>query len=367
MNRFGSVTAPEKQIPRRGLPERTSWNVIVSCWLLLALAYTPAVVLTSPPAQARGLAAFFEAFVFLIGSYLPWALGTPALLHLSKCWIVDTGRRARHLVLLAGGGVLAIPLLTALGWLAGHALVRMTGGAESVLFDLRANQSALVATALFAIPLYLAVMGIGQLLGHAALRRGRERELAGLNEEALRSRLQQHFLFNALNAIGELGYRDAALADRALGHVARLLRALLERPPEVSLREEIGTAAEFMQLHQVLATAPAMHIEVEPAAWNASVPSMVLQPLLENAIQHGAPSGHGRGILISAAVSDATLVLSVENSVQDERAGGLGIGLDNLRRRLALLYGPPATLTTQREGQRFTATVRMPWVKAALP
>lgn len=366
MNRFGSVTAPDK-ILRPVSPERVPWDVIVLCWLVLALAYTPAVVLTSPPAQARGPAAFFEALVFLIGSYLPWALATPALLHLSGRWMLGAGRRARHLALLAGTGMLAIPLLTALGWLAGHALVRMTGVSEPVPFDLRAGQSALVATALFAIPLYLAVMGIGQLLGHAALRREKERELAGLNEEALRSRLQQHFLFNALNAIGELGYRDAALADRALGHVARLLRALLERPPEVSLREEIGTAAEFMQLHQVLATAPAMDIEVEPAAWNAGVPSMVLQPLLENAIQHGAPGGHGQGILIRATVTDATLVLAVENRVQEERPGGLGIGLDTLRRRLALLYGPPATLTTQQQGQRFTATVRMPCVEAAHP
>lgn len=367
MRQSGFAVTPDETRLHGGLSERPPWGVILLCWLILALAYTPAVVLTSPSPPPRGVPAFFEAFVFLMGSYTPWMLATPILLQLSSRWVVGVGRSPRHLAFLAGTGLLAIPLLTALGGLVGQVLVRTLDMGGSAPLDLRASRSALVATTLFAIPLYLAVVGIGQLLAHAALRRERERVLARLNEEALRSRLQQHFLFNALSAIGELGYRDAARADRALGHVAGLLRALLERPAEVALRDEIGAAADFIELHQLLTRDVALDIEVEPAAWNARVPSMILQPLLENALQHGLPDALASGIRIKATVTDGSLMLSVENRVRHARPGGLGIGLDNLRKRLVLLYGSPATLTTQRDDHRFIATVRMPCVEAAPP
>jgi len=243
----------------------------------------------------------------------------------------------------------------------------MFGLAGQGQLDLRSSQRALVATALFAIPLYLAVMGVGQLLAHTALKSERERLLARLNEEALRSRLHQHFIFNALNAIGELGYRDAPKADRALGHVANLLRALLESAPAVALRDEIGACAEFIELHQVLSGNITFVAEIEPGAWEASVPSMVLQPLLENAIQHGADTDGAVEINIGANLQDGDLVISVVNSVNRRSSGGLGIGLDHLRKRLVLAHGAGASLTTQCEKNRFIASIRLPLMEHYQP
>lgn len=339
---------------------RVRWQWIGLSWLVLAFAYTPAVVLTAPSAGTPEASNFLHAFLFLVGSYTPWALATPMLLGLSRRWIIGGGRSAYHLIWGVLFGLLAIPLLTGVGWGLGHGVLNMFGLAGRGQWDLHSSQRALVATALFAIPLYVAVMGVGQLLAHTALKSERESLLARLNEEALRSRLHQHFIFNALNAIGELGYRDAPKADRALGHVANLLRALLESAPAVALRDEIGACAEFIELHQVLSGNITFVAEIESGAWDASVPSMVLQPLLENAIQHGADTDGAVEIKIGASLQDGDLVISVENSVNGRSSGGLGIGLDHLRKRLVLAHGAGASLTTQCEKKRFIASIRLP-------
>lgn len=346
---------------------RVRWRWVGLSWLVLAFAYTPAVVLTSPSDGARSASDILHAFLFLVGSYTPWALATPMLFGLSERWIIGAGRSAYHLIWVALFGLLAIPLLTGAGWGLGHGVLNMFGLAGQGQLDLRSNQRALVATALFAIPLYLAVMGAGQLLAHTALKSERERLLARLNEEALRSRLHQHFIFNALNAIGELGYHDAPKADRALGHVANLLRALLESAPAVALRDEIGACAEFIELHQVLSGNITFVAEIEPGAWDASVPSMVLQPLLENAIQHGADTDGAVEINIGANLQDGDLVISVVNSVNRRSSGGLGIGLDHLRKRLVLAHGAGASLTTQCEKNRFIASIRLPLMEHYQP
>ncbi|WP_186829669.1 sensor histidine kinase [Xanthomonas campestris] len=346
---------------------RVRWHWVGLSWLMLALAYTPAVVLTPNSAGTREASSFLHTFLFLVGSYTPWALTTPMLLGLSGRWIIGTGRSAYHLIWIALFGLLAIPLLTGMGWGLGHGVLNVFGLAGQGQLDMRSSQRALAATALFAIPLYLAVMGVGQLLAHTALKSERERLLMRLNEEALRSRLHQHFIFNALNAIVELGYRDAPKADRALGHVANLLRALLESAPAVALREEIGACAEFIELHQVLSGNITFVVEIEGCAWGASVPSMVLQPLLENAIQHGADIDGSVEIKIGANTQGGDLVVSVVNSVNGRSASGLGIGLDHLRKRLVLAHGAEASLTTRREENRFIASIRLPLMEHDQP
>lgn len=346
---------------------RVRWRWVGLSWLVLAFAYTPAVFLTSRSDGARSASDLLHAFLFLVGSYTPWALATPMLFGLSERWIIGAGRSAYHLIWVALFGLPAILLLTGAGWGLGHGVLSMFGFAGQGQLDLHSSQRALVATALFSIPLYLAVMGVGQLLAHTALKSERERLLARLNEEALRSRLHQHFIFNALNAIGELGYRDAPKADRALGHVANLLRALLESAPAVALRDEIGACAEFIELHQVLSGNITFIAEIEPGAWDASVPSMVLQPLLENAIQHGADTDGAVEINIGANLQDGDVVISVVNSVNVSSSGGLGIGLDHLRKRLVLAHGAGASLTTQCGENRFTASIRLPLMEHYQP
>ncbi|PPT80825.1 hypothetical protein XarbCFBP8152_03045 [Xanthomonas arboricola] len=329
-------------------------------WLMLALAYTPAVAMTSLAEDPQGAPGLLKAFLFLVGSYVPWAVATPTLLGLARRWIVGTGDSIRHLALIALTGLFAIPVLTALGWVLGHGLLQLAGFVGAGGLDLRSGQRALAATTLFAIPLYLVVMGVGQLWTHLILRSEREVVLARLDEEALRSRLHQHFIFNALNAIGELGHRDATRADRALGHVANILRAMLESAPVVSLREEIGASAEFIELHQVLSGAITFDIDIEPRAWNAAVTSMALQPLLENAIQHGARIGGLVRIKVKAIVENAELIITVVNPVCGKQPGGLGIGLDHLGRRLALTHGATASLSIERQETCFVATICLP-------
>lgn len=135
----------------------------------------------------------------------------------------------------------------------------------------------------------------------------------------------------------------------------------------VALGEEIGACAEFIELHQVLSGNITFVVEIEGCAWGASVPSMVLQPLLENAIQHGADIDGSVEIKIGASTQGGDLVVSVVNSVNRRSAGGLGIGLDNLRKRLVLAHGAEASLTTRREENRFVVSIRLPLMEHNQP
>lgn len=332
-------------------------------WLLLALALVPALHLTSPrPDSVPTSRALAQALAFLVGSYLPWLLATPALFALCRRLPLGLGRSARNLGLLLAAGALVVPLLTACGWLLGHALLWLCGLAVGERVVPVQWREAILATTLFAVPLFLAVIGAGQILAYAERYRAREALLAQAREQVLRARLHHHFLFNALNAIGALGYRDPALADRALAKLGALLRALLDSPPVTSLREEMATATAFVDLHRLLlGEGLSLDARVDPRAWTAEIPAMLLQPLLENAVRHGDADRHLR-IALDARVENGMLRLRLDNPVAGTgNEPGLGIGLDHLRRRLDAVYGDAAHLDAVQDAGRFSVRIALPY------
>jgi signal transduction histidine kinase len=207
---------------------------------------------------------------------------------------------------------------------------------------------------------------------HRALR-ARDRELAAarLAESdahlaALRAQLHPHFLFNALNAIAALMHHDLAAADRMLTRLSALLRTMLEAPAAEShtLAEELALLDGYLDVMQVR-FGDRLRIEraIDPDALPVMVPWLVLQPLVENALEHGLWPRPGLGTLrVAAQVRDGVLRLSVE----DDGTGApdavtTGVGLSNTRRRIAGLHGSAARLTVaRRDGGGTTATVLLP-------
>jgi sensor histidine kinase YesM len=186
-------------------------------------------------------------------------------------------------------------------------------------------------------------------LSYSAAARARERLQVQLDQaqlQALKLQLQPHFLFNTLNTITALVHRDPEAAERMISGLSELLRFSLgpAGDQEVPLARELEMLRHYLDIQQVrFQDRLSVGFEVEADVQQAVVPSMLLQPLVENAIQHGiAPRAAGGRIVIAARRRQERLVLEVlDDGVGGSRGVPLreGVGLGNARARLRSLYG----------------------------
>jgi two-component system, LytTR family, sensor kinase len=191
--------------------------------------------------------------------------------------------------------------------------------------------------------------------------------------EALKQQLQPHFLFNALNGIATLMHLDAAAADEMLTQLADLLRETLRRPGshEVTLTEELALLDRYLGVMRVrFHDRLTVRCDIDPAAVDSLVPHFLLQPLVENALEHGIAQRPGPGSIEIAARRDGDR-LSI--TVTDDGPGltasigsngnGNGVGLANIRARLLELYGAAQALTLVQATARggVCATVALPY------
>jgi two-component system sensor histidine kinase AlgZ len=338
------------------------WRRILAIWLVAALAWTPAVLLNAARADSA-IATMLVTFVQTFVHFAPWALATPLFLALSRRFPVGIGRMVPAVSVFVLLGLVFIPLFSAISMLATRLLGVLAGDvAAASLFD--NYGAAVLITGLFAVPTYAAVVGIGQTVAYLERDRARERLLFRARDAALRAQIAPHFLFNALNAISALGYRDPAQADAALVRLSALLRSTLERPAWIALRDEVALVADYVELHRLLlGDRLDFALSVAPEAWDARVPSMLLQPLVENAVVHGLSRlPEGGTIALNAAATDGGLQLEIVNDAPtDAGPPGTGTGLDNLRRRLAAAYGDRASLDFERTARGARVLVRLPF------
>lgn len=177
---------------------------------------------------------------------------------------------------------------------------------------------------------------------------------------ALASQLHPHFLFNTLQGISTLVYRDPAAADAMLGHLSALLRRTLQRGHghEVTLTDELALLDEYLAIvQQRFGDRLQLTRAVAPDTLPGLVPHFVLQPLVENAIEHGIARRAGAGQITIAAERDGARLRitvsddgpGVDNGVRAPRDG---VGLGGTRQRLAELYGPVATLDLVSRAER---------------
>ena len=222
----------------------------------------------------------------------------------------------------------------------------------------------------FRLPIYLAIVSVA----HAMLfyRRSQERDrleasLAKARLEALKMQLQPHFLFNSLNAIGELVHKDPDAADEMLTALSDLLRLTLETSgeQELPLRRELKFVERYLAIEHVrFGDRLRFELDVAPETHGALVPTFLLQPLVENAVRHGLEPRTNSGVLkIRAERDQATLRLSIEDNGVGLPNGipqREGIGLSNTRARLRELYGSAATLEL-RSGNGLTVEINLPF------
>jgi signal transduction histidine kinase len=180
-----------------------------------------------------------------------------------------------------------------------------------------------------------------------------EARLAEARLETLTAQLQPHFLFNTLHAISTLMHRDVDAADTMLARLGDLLRRTLDgrNRPEVPLAEELRLLDAYLDIARVrFEDRLTVDVSIGTETSEALVPRFVLQPLVENALQHGIGSRHGRGrVTIQARRDGERLQLSVCDdgpgaTLQGNGFPREGIGLTNTRERLRERYGSDHSL-----------------------
>jgi sensor histidine kinase YesM len=177
-----------------------------------------------------------------------------------------------------------------------------------------------------------------------------EGQLTRAQLDQLRSQLNPHFLFNTLNAISVLTVEDPDKARRMVLRLGSLLRRSLdEEEHEIALSRELEFLDEYLDIQRVrFGDRLAVSLTLDPAAAEARVPVLMLQPLVENAIEHGFKDrGAPASVALKAWRENGALRLSIEDNGPgpgDSSARREGIGLRNTRERLDRLYGGEASL-----------------------
>jgi hypothetical protein len=171
---------------------------------------------------------------------------------------------------------------------------------------------------------------------------------------ALQAQINPHFFFNSLNTLYGVIPREAAAARRLVLNVADLFRMSLTSRSTVRIEEEIRLVRAYLDIEQVrLGAKLGVTIEVDDSALFVEIPALSIQPLVENAIKHGvAPRAEGGFVRISIKLDGDAVRIEVVNSGRFQpdlqETKGMGVGLENVRRRLALSFGDGSQLEVDR-------------------
>jgi len=217
----------------------------------------------------------------------------------------------------------------------------------------------------FGVAVYFAVVGAERAVFYFL--ESREARLG-----ALRAQLNPHFLFNSLNAVGVLVRdKDTETASRVIEELGTMLHELLNdnAAHEIPLADELAFLNRYLAVEQIrFSDRLRPTFDVDPATLSAAVPTLVLQPLVENALRHGiakrTESGH---VHVAARREGPDLVLTVSDDGPGvTTAPTAGVGLSNIRARLATLHGNRARLDlASPPGGGAVATVRLPYRELA--
>lgn len=290
----------------------------------------------------------------LASLFIQWvALGWVAALCLGRRWLACLSP-----VRVAWLAVLALQLMSLL----------VGGLAHGILWDLGASLGPLPIFLAHVVAMTL-VVGVTGVMGFYAYWRAHELALRAKDAElaALHARIRPHFLFNTLNTIASLVPTRPAEAEQMVESLARMLRVALEGPRAVRLADELALVRAYLAIES---TRLEGRLRVQWALPEplpvAFVPSLSVQPLVENAVRYGVePARRGEGILISVESAGAGVRISVRNSVPPDApaeavASGSGMALENVRARLEALFGPRGGLEVVRDGGMFEVRLDVP-------
>jgi signal transduction histidine kinase len=329
------------------------WALIFGCWTFLALLFSGPQMIQAVRLN-RSAEGWNSVLGELVFSYL-WLGLTPLAIWLSKSFRIEGGKRFQSLsvhflasvVFLLSQVLLFSVISIPFGWYSQltpfwnrYFLLLLNFTPSNVMFYWG------VIVVEHALDYY-------QKMQERELRASQlEAQLAQSQLQVLKMQLHPHFLFNTLNAISALIRESPDEADEMVSRLGDLLRMTLETAgvQEVPFKKELEFLRHYLEIEQTrFQDRLKVELEIEPETLDGLVPSMILQPLVENSVRHGvAPRPEGGCIKIKAWRDDSLLRLEVEddgpglngNSPPKER-----VGLTNTRARVTNLYGDEHGLT----------------------
>jgi hypothetical protein len=345
------------------LARRTRWIWIVGIWLSLGFFDASQTVFSM---RAEGMRhAWPKLFVTLLMAWVPMMLATPIILDLARRF-PPTGLRAFSTWAVHLGVFCAVCLASAAWVAAFEQLLNPWAEPSGPGSFLHRVFFRFISGLVSYFVLYVAILGIGYALDSRERLARQETETARLSAalstaqlNALRRQIEPHFLFNTLNAVAAL-VREARIesAVKMIAGLSDFLRRAIEdsERQEVPLSEEIDHLQKYLEIQKIrFADRLTVDLEVPADLLESPVPSLVLQPMVENAIKHGiSKRAQGGEIRIRAFRSNRTLTLKVYNdgpSLTDngERAHS-GVGMSNVRTRLESLYGDSFEFSLKNQG-----------------
>jgi two-component system LytT family sensor kinase len=274
--------------------------------------------------------------------------------------------------------LLAPVALEAIRQMLGRRYTHLVQGEPNLLFYLDASQHSFWMTVLIALATVIAVATPIKIWNSARIEhrlQEQEKLLLEAKIEALKSQINPHFLFNTLASISSLIRTEPDTARTLIIKLSGLLRRLIRSQEHfVTLREELESVDEYLAIEQVR-FGPRLIVRKDIGAdtLDVIVPSMILQPLVENSIKHGLSRKLGSGTITIRSRRDAgRAVVEVEDDGMGflmerlEQPMSSGIGLANVRERLRVIYGAAFSLTIGSEpGQGTRARIEVPELTAA--
>jgi sensor histidine kinase YesM len=224
---------------------------------------------------------------------------------------------------------------------------------------------------------YLFFVGLAHALAYQ-----RESEARALNSaqletslveaqlQALQRQVHPHFLFNTLNTISGLMRSNVGAADRMIAQLGDLLRMTLHTSGTQvqSVKDELDVLQKYLEIEQTrFGSRLSIDMQIDPDTLDAQVPTLLLQPLVENAVRHGiAPNARPGWIAIHAKRATSRLVVDIRDSgdgLPPDRLMALnrGVGLNNTRARLQHLYQADFAFTFSNIDRGFCVTVSIPF------
>ena len=361
------IDLPARARPRYGL----RWPLVLAVATLLA-AMSSALAVSFTRALGKPTTNWLSLVMLNATYWYVWALFTPSIVWLSQ-----------HFRFERQGLVRAILVHVPSVALFSFAHIAVMAGAQWWLFSTHSDpwwaevkRSALMNFD-WEMMTYWAIAG----LSHAVLyyRESRDRavrasqletELVEARMATLQHQLQPHFLFNTLHAISALMHKDVHAADRTLMRLSDLLRMTLENlgQHEVTLKTELEFLAKYLEIEQTrFADRLVVRFDIQPEALDALLPTLLLQPLVENAIKHGVSKKSGPGhIDIRARQEHDKLWIEVRDDglgLSDTALAALqkGIGVSTTRARLQHQFGADFRFEFHRLEQGVAVVVAVPW------
>ncbi len=333
---------------------RTNFLLYLAAWIPFGAMLGFVLVLSAPISWIEGVAVTAPvALLLALDCLSPWYTCRYLPLRSTPAWKLLTNHLLASIVL--GGIILLVARLLARGL----SLNTFPGLDVRLRPALPVLGGMVVLVYLLAIALYYALF---------AVQSSREAEILARESElkALKAQINPHFLFNSLHSISALTAVDASRAREMCIRLSDFLRSSLRLGERVTIpfREELALARNYLDVEQVrFGDRLRVVQDIDEGCGDCEVPPLLVQPLVENAIKHGiATLVEGGEICMRGRRSADRMRLVVENEFDPEAPSTrkTGIGLSNVRNRLATRYGNAAQLDVEVDGTRYRVVLTLP-------